>query len=165
MASKLTRNATKNAKSATPHKRTVYRVRYENDEDGYWQASVPAVPGCHTQARNLPTAEARIREALGLFVDDADAAILERHVLAPPAILKAISRFQKSREQRNRFAAEADAMLRDLLVDNTDLSLRDLGWLLDLSYQRIAQVRAELENPSNKPRQPARRRKSNRRHS
>jgi predicted RNase H-like HicB family nuclease len=37
---------------------------YERDEDGWWLATVAEVAGCHTQARTVDEARARIREAL-----------------------------------------------------------------------------------------------------
>ena len=30
-----------------------FRVVVEKDEDGYYVASVPELPGCHTQAKSL----------------------------------------------------------------------------------------------------------------
>lgn len=46
----------------------------EQDTDGYYVASVPALPGCHTQARSLDKLIERIREAIGLCLE------VERHV-------------------------------------------------------------------------------------
>jgi hypothetical protein len=48
-----------------------YRVAYERDVSGWWVATVRGVRGCHTQGRTVDEARRRIREALGLFVDDA----------------------------------------------------------------------------------------------
>lgn len=39
----------------------------ERAKDGYCVASVPALPGCHTQARSLDKLMARIREAIELY--------------------------------------------------------------------------------------------------
>jgi predicted RNase H-like HicB family nuclease len=60
-----------------------YDVVYERGSDGYWTASVKGVRGCHTQGRSIEQAEHRIREALGLYVDDADQARLVRHIRLP----------------------------------------------------------------------------------
>ena len=38
----------------------------EQDEDGYFVASVPALPGCHTQARTLDKLNQRVKEAIAL---------------------------------------------------------------------------------------------------
>jgi len=39
------------------------------DQDGYFVASVPSLPGCHTQARSLEELEPRIKEAVALCLD------------------------------------------------------------------------------------------------
>lgn len=61
----------------TPVKRTGKRefsVIVERDEDGMYVASVPALPGCHTQAKSLDKLQDRIREAIALCLEvDGDA--------------------------------------------------------------------------------------------
>ncbi len=39
-------------------------VVIERDSEGYYVASVPSLPGCHTQAKSLDTLMERIREAI-----------------------------------------------------------------------------------------------------
>lgn len=46
-----------------------FDVVVEQDEAGYYVASVPALPGCHTQARSLDELMARIREAIALCLE------------------------------------------------------------------------------------------------
>ena len=46
-----------------------FSVVVERDEAGYYVASVPALPGCHTQARSLDKLMERIREAIGLCLE------------------------------------------------------------------------------------------------
>jgi predicted RNase H-like HicB family nuclease len=46
-----------------------FDVVVEKDEEGYYVASVPAIPGCHTQARSLDELDRRIREAIELCLD------------------------------------------------------------------------------------------------
>jgi len=43
-----------------------FSVIIERDEDGYFVASVPALRGCHTQAKSLDTLMKRIKEAIEL---------------------------------------------------------------------------------------------------
>jgi predicted RNase H-like HicB family nuclease len=51
-----------------------FSVVIERDEEGYYVASVPALPGCHTQARSLDDLMDRVREAIAVCLDaDADA--------------------------------------------------------------------------------------------
>jgi predicted RNase H-like HicB family nuclease len=44
-------------------------VRYEREGD-WWLASVPALPGCHTQGQSIDQARERIREAIAAWLDD-----------------------------------------------------------------------------------------------
>jgi predicted RNase H-like HicB family nuclease len=46
-----------------------FTVIIERDEEGYLVASVPAIPGCHTQAKNLDTLMKRIRKAIELCLE------------------------------------------------------------------------------------------------
>ena len=41
-----------------------FNVVIEQDEDGYFVASVPALRGCHTQAKSLDVLMKRIKEAI-----------------------------------------------------------------------------------------------------
>ena len=49
--------------------RQQFRVIIERDEDGYFVASVPALPGCHTQAKTPAELTNRIRDAIRLCLD------------------------------------------------------------------------------------------------
>jgi Uncharacterized conserved protein len=44
-------------------------VVIERDEDGYYVAYVPELPGCHTQARTLDELLERIKEAVKLYLE------------------------------------------------------------------------------------------------
>lgn len=46
-----------------------FKVIIEQDEDGFFTASVPALPGCYTQAKNLTTLKERVREAISLCLE------------------------------------------------------------------------------------------------
>lgn len=50
----------------------VFTVVIERDEDGYLIASVPELPGCHTQAKTLDELMERIREAIELYLEVED---------------------------------------------------------------------------------------------
>jgi len=47
-----------------------FTVVIERDEDGYYVATVPALRGCHTQAKNLDTLMKRVREVVELCLED-----------------------------------------------------------------------------------------------
>lgn len=46
-----------------------FSVMIEKDEDGYFVASVPALRGCHTQAKSLDVLMQRIKEAIELCLE------------------------------------------------------------------------------------------------
>jgi len=46
-----------------------FNVVIEKDEDGYYVASVPALRGCHTQARSLDVLMKRVKEAIELCLE------------------------------------------------------------------------------------------------
>ena len=46
-----------------------FDVVVERDADGYYVASVPALAGCHTQARSLDELMERIKEAIQLCLE------------------------------------------------------------------------------------------------
>jgi predicted RNase H-like HicB family nuclease len=46
-----------------------FSVVVERDEDGYYIASVPELPGCHTQARTLDELTSRVKEAIELYLE------------------------------------------------------------------------------------------------
>ena len=46
-----------------------FNVVIEKDEDGYFVASVPALRGCHTQAKSLDVLMKRIRESIQLCLE------------------------------------------------------------------------------------------------
>ncbi len=47
-----------------------FSVVVERDEEGWYVASVPALPGCHTPARSLDQLTERVREPIAVCVDD-----------------------------------------------------------------------------------------------
>ncbi len=49
--------------------RREFNVIIERDADGYFVASVPSLPGCHTQAKSLDELTERIREAIALCLE------------------------------------------------------------------------------------------------
>jgi predicted RNase H-like HicB family nuclease len=50
--------------------RRKFTVVIEQDEQGYLVATVPALRGCHTQAKNLDTLMKRIREVISLCLEE-----------------------------------------------------------------------------------------------
>ena len=50
-----------------------FKIIIEQDEDGYFVASVPSLPGCYTQAKTIPEIKKRIKEAILLCLEVAKA--------------------------------------------------------------------------------------------
>ncbi len=46
-----------------------FDVVIERDEEGFYVASVPQLPGCHTQAESLDQVMERVREAIALCLE------------------------------------------------------------------------------------------------
>ena len=46
-----------------------FTVIIEQDEDGIYIASVPELPGCHTQAETLDELNRRTKEAIELYLE------------------------------------------------------------------------------------------------
>ena len=49
------------------------RVLLYTDEDGYWIAEVPSLPGCNTYGETRQEALDKIKEAIDLWIESAEA--------------------------------------------------------------------------------------------
>jgi predicted RNase H-like HicB family nuclease len=99
-----------------------YTVQFTRDvEPGWWVVRVPEVQGCLTQARSIAEGRRRIREALALFIDEAEA---EREMA------------EKMREK----AQDATRAVVNQLTRRAGLSVRDAAEMLGISYQRVQQL-------------------------
>jgi predicted RNase H-like HicB family nuclease len=122
-----------------------YEVELERDERGAWLARVPSAPGCHTHGRSLRQAKNRIRQALSLWVNDADEAELTFRYRLPSAAQSELRRVRIARERAAAVQREARlATYRSVryLDGELGLSVRDIAELLGLSHQRVQQLLA-----------------------
>jgi antitoxin HicB len=55
--------------STKPARNLSYSVYYEEAPEGGYVASVPALPGCHTQGETLEEAELNIAEAILVYLE------------------------------------------------------------------------------------------------
>jgi len=46
------------------------QVLIEQDEDGFYVADVPALPGCHTQGKTFDEALANIKEVIEMCIEE-----------------------------------------------------------------------------------------------
>ena len=121
-----------------------YRVRYTRDESGWWQAFVPDVRGCHTQGRTIEEARRRVREALGLFIDNASDVTLKDEVQMPKRVADVVKRYRTARQRADREQQHASATARRavkaLAGGRLHLSRRDAAEVLGISAQRVQQL-------------------------
>lgn len=59
--------------STTMPRNRSYSVYYEEAPEGGYVASVPALPGCHTQGETLEEAELNVAEAITLYLESLSA--------------------------------------------------------------------------------------------
>ncbi len=122
--------------------RPTYRAVAERS-GSWWAVRVAELPGVYTQARRLDGVAAMTRDAVALMLDSAPDAF---DVAVEPALgsdaTDLVERVRASRIEAER-AAEVAAELLRLAVERllaAGLSIRDIGAILGLSHQRIAQV-------------------------
>ena len=119
-----------------------YTAIFERDESGSWLARIPSIRGCHTYGRTLEQARTRLREALGLWIDRPEHAVIEEAIRLPADLRTAIQRSRRTREHaewERENAQEQTRAAAEALVGE-GLSLRDAGELLGLSHQRVQQL-------------------------
>ncbi len=112
-----------------------------------WAIQVPQVPGAVSRVRRLEHVESEVRAALapllGLAEDAFDIVV---QPLLPVELEETIVHAQHMRDEAERTqAAAVEAARRTAreLREELDLPMRDVGWLVGLSHQRIAQLLAE----------------------
>jgi hypothetical protein len=122
-----------------------YRARAER-VGRWWAVAVEAdARTIHTQARRLDQVEAMAREAtaLALAVDPRSFELSIATEL-PAEEEDLIARARDARERAARAQVESMTVVRDAVraLAAKGLSTRDVGALLGISYQRVAQIRS-----------------------
>jgi predicted RNase H-like HicB family nuclease len=121
-----------------------YKAVYRRDEDGkHWLVKIPTVPGCHSYGRSLSEARQNIREALSLFVKDAQTATIEDDIKLPTAVSGKLSGWQGLVKRLRATQTRVDTTRDELLValKAQHLGMRDIGELVGVSHQRIHQLK------------------------
>lgn len=111
----------------------------------WWAVEVPEVDGVFTQAKRLDQVPEMVADAVAVM-EDVDAATVEVEVvpLVPEAIVEALSQARALREQAEAMNVEASTVIRQAAINLTGLgySMRDVGVVLGVSHQRVAQLMA-----------------------
>jgi len=120
-----------------------HRVVFQVDADGNWLVRVPEIRGCHSYGRSLSEARSNIREAIGLFVDASGSVQLIEEQRLPRAVRSAIQTCHGARQQAataTESAIATTAAAAQYLNEEVGLGTRDIGELLGISHQRVAQL-------------------------
>ena len=115
---------------------------YERDpESDAWLVHIRGIDGCHTYGRSLRQAEARIREALALWLDR-EPDELQITSEWPPELIEIASEVSQARHNASAFAQSAGATTAKAAkrLDRMGLSRRDTADVLGISHQRVQQL-------------------------
>jgi predicted RNase H-like HicB family nuclease len=118
-----------------------YAVNYVLGDDGWWTASVREVRGAHTQGRSIAQAQRRVREALSLFVEDAERAELVDHIRVDAHTRSVIRKATQARRALERHQKNVSQLSRTAVKELTArMSVRDASEILGVSPQRVQQL-------------------------
>jgi predicted RNase H-like HicB family nuclease len=120
-----------------------HRVLFEVDEDGNWLVTASDIAGCHSYGRSLSEARSNIRQALDLFVEDGESKDLiedQRLPRSTQAAITACRRVRAEATKANEDALSTTVSTARFLSEEVGLGTRDIGELLGISHQRVAQL-------------------------
>ena len=121
-----------------------YTVTAERGGSGVWVLECVGL-GVVSQTRRLAHAAEEMREAMayqaGISPDEINVAI---DVILPANISELKARAEMQREQAEKLAAEAQQSARDvaLAMKKDGMTVRDMGEILGVSYQRAQKLAA-----------------------
>ncbi len=123
-----------------------YVVTAERDGK-FWFLRVPELPGVFTQVRRLEQAPEMVRDAIALMLDvPADTFDVDVEPALDPELAALVARTQRMRNAAAHMVQGSNTRLASTvhaLVGQQQLTVRDAAALLDLSFQRVAQLAAE----------------------
>lgn len=121
---------------------TTYTVTAQRS-DGWWAFSIPAIPGAHGQSRRLDRVHAEARDVISLMLgvdDDTFEVTVDVHLEAPLERLVAEAGAARRRLDESRREAQERLHLAAAELHDRGLSVRDIGSVLNLSFQRVHQI-------------------------
>jgi predicted RNase H-like HicB family nuclease len=110
----------------------------------WWAVEVPEVPGVFTQAKRLEQVPAMVQDAVGLMLDvdgaDVDVSIVPA---LPDAVERHLEHAKRLMAEAKELEVKASRAAREVvheLREDQGLTVRDVGVLLEVSYQRVSQI-------------------------
>jgi predicted RNase H-like HicB family nuclease len=123
-----------------------YRVTAERD-GRFWFLRVPELPGVFTQVRRLEQADEMIRDAIALMLDVPAATFdVDVEPALHPELAALVASTWRMRTAAAHLVNGSNTRLASTvhaLVGQQQLTVRDAAVLLDLSFQRVAQLAAQ----------------------
>jgi len=115
-----------------------YRVLLSHDEEG-WSARVEGLAGCRARATTIPRVCAHLRSALPRYAVPRTASL---NVVLEHSLGARVRSLRVLRERTERAARAMHDETRDLAITlfAEGLTIRDIGELLGISYQRVQQI-------------------------
>lgn len=125
-------------KGARAAGRPPYRVLLSHDEEG-WSARVEGLTGCRARATTIPRVCAHLRSELPRYAVPRTAPL---SVILEHSVGSRVRNLRVLRDRTERAAREMHDETRDLAVTlfAEGLTVRDIGELLGISYQRVQQI-------------------------
>ena len=128
-----------------------YTVTTERS-DNWWAFSVPEIPGAHGQARRLEQVRDQARDVISMMLDaEPDSFAVSLSVRLDPRIEHALDEAKAARQEFDTYQRVAQEKLRfaaEQIKEVGGLSVRDIGSLLDVSFQRISQILSDKRKAS-----------------
>ena len=122
----------------------IYHANATRD-DRFWLVHVPEVDR-HTQARTVDEIDVMARDLIAIMTG-AEASSVELRVTIelPASVRTKLDRVERARETERAARADAAAELRAAALElkRTGMSVRELGRVLGVSYQRAGQLTSE----------------------
>jgi predicted RNase H-like HicB family nuclease len=110
----------------------------------WWAFSIPEIPGAHGQAKRLDLVKNEARDVVALMLDAPEESFdLELAVKLDARMEHILDEARTARQQfesSQRVAQEKLRAAAEQFKDVAGLSVRDIGSLLNVSFQRISQI-------------------------
>jgi predicted RNase H-like HicB family nuclease len=127
-------------------KAKTYRATVERD-DRWWLVKSPDVPGALAQVKRLRQAPEAIREVISLILDVPVEQVEVTIGLELGDVALDVREAMELRQQAEELQARASRRMREAAstLAGLGMTIRDIGTLLGVTHQRVAQLLAEVK--------------------